>query len=393
MLHSSFNTALNRQVDLNILNKVEHKLSQEWSLFSKNKFKSAISKCSNSLAPGPDKLSWHHLKIILQNKACLTNIINITDSCINLGYWPNYFKVSTTIVIPKPNKTLYDQLKAFHLIVLLNILGKLIEKVVVKRLQFMVASNEYIYLSQLGGLKFKSTSDAGIALTHIVWSGWAKGKSTSSLAFDISQFFQLLNHKLLTLILEKAGLNPKVTTFFVNYLVKRRTNYLWNDFFSLMFKVDIGVDQESTLSPILSTLYLSLFLYILENRLKNLQIPISILSFVDNGLFIIQNKSLDISNSHLFCSYNVLSKLLDSFGLVIEHSKTEIFHFNKFQGFFNPPSLDLSLLGGSILQPKDTWKYLGFIFDRKLTFHKHIDYYANKAISTVKCMKLLENSL
>ena len=159
-----------------------------------------------------------------------------------------------------------------------------------------------------------------------------------------------------------------------------------------MFEVDVGVGQGSTLSPILSTLYLSLFLYILENRLKNLQIPVSILSFVDNGLIIAQNKSLDISNSYLFCSYNVLSKLLDSFGLVIEHSKTEIFHFSRSQGFFNPPPLDPSPLGGPILRPKDTWKYLGFIFNRKLIFYKHIDYYANKAISMVKYMKLLGNS-
>ena len=239
-LHSSFNTALNRQVDLNILNKVEHKPSQGWSLFSKNEFKSAISKCSDSLAPGLDKLSWCHLKFILKNNACFTNIINIANSCINLGYWPNYFKISTTIVIPKPNKTSYNQPKVFCLIVLLNTLGKLIEKVVAKRLQFMVVSNEFIHPSQLGGLKFKSTSDAGLALTHIVRSGWAKGKFTSSLAFDISQFFPSLNHKLLTLILEKVGLNPKVTTFFANYLVKR-TNYLWNDFSSPMFDVDVRV--------------------------------------------------------------------------------------------------------------------------------------------------------
>ena len=113
---------------------------------------------------------------------------------------------------------------------------------------------------------------------------------------------------------------------------------------------------------------------------------------MDNGLIIAQNKSFDVSNSQLFCSYNVLSKLLDSFGLVIEHSKTEIFHFTRSQGFFNLPPLDLSLLGGLILRPKESWKYLGFIFDCKLDFHKHIDHYTNKALSTVKCMKLLGNS-
>ena len=134
------------------------------------------------------------------------------------------------------------------------------------------------------------------------------------------------------------------------------------------FEVNVGVGQGSVLSPILSALYLTPFLHILEKRLNNLKIPISLLSFVDDGLIIAQNNSILISNSQLFCSYNVLSNLLSDFGLVIEHSKTEIFHFNRSHGIFNPPPLDLSPLGGPILRPKNTWKYLEFLFDRKLTF-------------------------
>ena len=168
VLHNTFNTALNHQVDSNI---IEHKPSQNWFLFSKEEFKSAISKCSDASALGPDKLTWHHLKFIIKHNSCLTNIVNIADSYINLEYWPEYFKTSSTIIIPKPNKSSYDKLNAFRSIVLLNTLGKLIEKVVANRLQFTVASNNFIHLSQLGGLKFKSTSDAGITLTHIVWSG------------------------------------------------------------------------------------------------------------------------------------------------------------------------------------------------------------------------------
>jgi len=159
-----------------------------------------------------------------------------------------------------------------------------------------------------------------------------------------------------------------------------------------IFNINVGVGQSSALLPILSALYLLLFIYILEKCLKNLKNLVSIISFVDNGLFISQSNSFDISNSRLFCSYNVLTNLLKKFGLVVEHSKTENFHFNRSQGIFNPPSLDLSLLGGSILQPNNLWKYLGFIFDRKLTFHQHVDFYANKSISTVKCMKILSNS-
>jgi len=362
-LHSTFNTALHRQVNVEVLHKLAQKPSQNWGPFSKYEFLSAISKCVDSSSPGPDRLTWWHWKTIVKNDDCLSKIINIADACINLGHWPRYFKVSTTVVIPKPNKSSYNNPKAFRPIVLLNTLGKLIEKVIAERLQFTVASNNFIHPSQLGGLRFKSTADAGIALTHIVWSGWAKGKATSSLAFDISQFFPSLNHRFLVLILEKAGLDSKVVSFFSNYLTQRSTKYLWNNFLSPLFEVNVGVGQGSALSPILSSLYLSPLLFILENRLKILNIPISILSFVDDGLFISQNKSFHISNSHLFCSYNILSNLLDSFGLVIEHSKTEIFHFTRSQGVFNPPPLDLSPLGGPILLSKESWRYLGFIFN------------------------------
>ena len=305
-----------------------------------------ISNCNDSSVPGPDKLTWCHLKSIVNQDDCLINIINIANPCFELGYWPNYFKYLSTIIIPKPNKTSYDQPKAFRPIVLLNTLGKLIEKVIAERLQFTVASNNFIHPSQLGSLKFKSIIDASVALTHIVWSGWVKGKTTSTLAFDISQFFPSLNHQLLTLILEKTGLKSKVSSFFVNYLVKRKTNYIWNDLHSPDFEINVRVGQEFALSPILLALYLTPFLYILEKCLKNLKISISILSFVDDGLIVMQNKSLDMSNTHFFCSYNILSKLLDNFGLVIEHAKTEIFHFNRSHGIFNPLPLDLSPIGG-----------------------------------------------
>ena len=185
---------------------------------------------------------WRHLKTILKQNICLTKIINIADMYINLEHWLNYFKCSTIVVIFKPNKLVYNQPKFFRPIILLNTLGKLIEKVIVERLQFLVVKNNFIHPSQLGGLKFKSTTDAGVTLTHIVWSGWIKNKTTSILVFDIVQFFPSLNHCLLTLILEKAGLELKVASFFMDYLVKRKTNYMWNNISSSSFEVNVGVD-------------------------------------------------------------------------------------------------------------------------------------------------------
>ena len=55
------------------------------------------------------------------------------------------------------------------------------------------------------------------------------------------------------------------------------------------------------------------------------------------------------------------SLFLKQFGLVTEHNKLEVFYFSRMTKNTKSSSLDLRLLGGPLLQPKDTWKYLGFI--------------------------------
>ena len=147
MLHSTFNTAQNHQINIEILNEINHKPAAQWAPFSKEELKQAIVKCNDSSAPEPDKLSWRHLKIIIKQDECLTNIINVANTCINLEHWPNYFKCLSMIIIPKPNKLSYNHAKMFCPIVLLNTLGKLIEKVIAERIQFMVVNNNFIYPS------------------------------------------------------------------------------------------------------------------------------------------------------------------------------------------------------------------------------------------------------
>lgn len=83
-------------------------------------------------------------------------------------------------------------------------LGKLIEKTISYRLQVHSIASSFIHPSQLGGIKQHSTINAGIFLTHLIRAGWVKGLHTSTLAFDIVQFFPSLNHCLLPMILTKA---------------------------------------------------------------------------------------------------------------------------------------------------------------------------------------------
>jgi len=100
----------------------------EWPSFSKVEFINAINKY-------------------------IINIINIANSCINLGYWPSHFKKLMLIIIPKPNKPFYNTSKTFQYIILFNTIGKLTEKVLSNKIQVYSITSNFIYPNQMGGIR------------------------------------------------------------------------------------------------------------------------------------------------------------------------------------------------------------------------------------------------
>jgi len=193
-IHSSFNSTLSCEVDLYLLDEIPDRKPINWTSFASKELINTIEKCKNSSAPGPDKLTWGHIKKIIRSKECITRLIDIANAYIKLGHWPHYFKTSMTFVIPKLNKASYNTPKSFWPIILLNIIGKLFEKIIREWLQLYMISNLFIYCCQLGGFKHRSTTDTGVVLTHSICTGWIKNLTTSTLAFDIAQFYPSLNH-------------------------------------------------------------------------------------------------------------------------------------------------------------------------------------------------------
>jgi len=194
-----------------------------------------------------------------------------------------------------------------------------------------MVANGFLDPNQLGGIRQWSTTDTGIYLIHLIRAGWLKQCHTSIIAFDITQFFPSLNYHFLSIYLKKAGLSTNIREFFNSYYSGRSISYLWNSFLSPMFDTNVGVGQGSALSPILSAIYLLPIIKTFKKRIKNLKesIPTDILSFVDDGLLISQEKSYSLSSSFLLCSYNIMSKILLGAGLIMEHSKTKLFHFTR----------------------------------------------------------------
>jgi len=64
---------------------------------------------------------------------------------------------------------------------------------------------------------------------------------------------------------------------------------MWNSYILPLFRANVNIDHGSTLSPILFALYIVPIFDIFKKRTQNLlsSIPVSILSLVDDELFII----------------------------------------------------------------------------------------------------------
>jgi hypothetical protein len=218
-LDGSYNTAAVRPVDLSFLHPVPPMPLREWVPFSSLELSEALAACARNSSPGPDHVTWLYLKYWCGSKGVSSLFTRIANVCICAGHWPMHFKESLSVIIPKPGKASYSTPKSFRPIVLLNTLGKLVEKMLACRLQFDGVAHNAFEPNQFGGIAQHSTKDAGIYLTHLVRAGWARGLQTSVVVFDIAQFFPSLNHEVLFDIFSRMGFPAVLGPFLRSYLV------------------------------------------------------------------------------------------------------------------------------------------------------------------------------
>lgn len=136
-------------------------------------------------------------------------------------------------------------------------------------MQYEAVKFNILHPHQLGAIYQRSTEDASLFLTHLIYAGWAKNKKTSIVAFDVAQFFPFLNHNMLVKTLNKQGFVPEIGKFFAHYLTDCKTEYLWNNEHLEAFDATVGVGQGSALSPMLSVLYMAPILKLWEKKMDN----------------------------------------------------------------------------------------------------------------------------
>lgn len=105
----------------------------------------------------------------------------------------------------KPNKLDYTNLKTYPVISLLNLLGKLSEKVVANRLAEWCKVNHIFHRSQIGSRRQRSTIDVAARVVSIIQKSWTKGKMTSMLLIDVKDAFNHVSRNYLLRTMERMN--------------------------------------------------------------------------------------------------------------------------------------------------------------------------------------------
>ena len=219
----------------------------------------ALNSTSNSSAPGSDHITWRHLKLVVKDKKALHALATLFNRVIDEGIWPHQLKDTISCIIPKPKKPTYNVLKAFRPIALLNTIGKLLTKVIAKRMQFEAQEHNLFHDGQFGGISRHSTTDIGLILMDLITENRDQGLHTTVLALDIAQFFPSMSHEVICALLAKLGFSRKIVRFLAAFLQDHSTTYTWDGITTdTHFQCSDGVPQGDPLSPVLSALYLSL---------------------------------------------------------------------------------------------------------------------------------------
>jgi hypothetical protein len=92
----------------------------------------------------------------------------LADTCFKLEHYLAFLKSSRTIVLRKPRKSSYESLSTWRLIALLKTIGKVVKKLLARRIRNLAEEYHLLYLSQIEAQAEQGIGTALELLTSMV---------------------------------------------------------------------------------------------------------------------------------------------------------------------------------------------------------------------------------
>ena len=330
------------------------------TIVTEEKVRAAICSFGPFKAAGPDEFS----PVVLQNlpRNVLQHYVELFRASILLNHVPTIWKESNVIFIPKTGKTSYEEAKAFRPITLSSFQLKILEKLLLWRINEQTLRVDPQSKHQHAFRKHYSTDTALSVVVDKAEQGLLNREYTLAVFLDIRGAFDNVKHSFVIRSLRNKGIEKEICDWYETYLSDRNSCITIGDQKS-HFRLTRGVPQGGLISPLAFALCIDAYLENLNSHGSKT------VAFADDLCVLQTSLDLGTAGNLIQQKLKMLERWAAEAGLNFNVEKTNAMVFTKRKKITYPK---LMLLGKEI-QYTNQLKYLGVTLTSKLNWGPHIN--------------------
>ena len=340
--------------------------------------KENLAKCKNKSAPGQDNIKYAVIKRLPDT--FLSQIAHVFSSCLKLGYFPLAWKSAKTILIPKPGKDAREA-KNFRPISLLSCLGKLLERIIARRLSCHMEENGLFTESQSGFRAKHMTAEQLLRLSEECHLAFKQKKIVAAIFLDAEAAFDKCWHSGIKHKLKKnLNLPDRMVRLLSSFLTDRSLTVFHEGHWSNKVNLGAGTPQGSPLSPLIYLIYVNDFPKEIQNHCKTSQ-------FADDTSLYAVAYTQQYATLKLQKGLDLLEGWCRRWRVKLNAEKSKFVFFSRLQ-LEKQTNYRIALFDDTI-KPSEDARFLGVQFDHRLTFNTHINEScarANKRLNVLRAI-------
>lgn len=346
--------------------------------FSPSELRAALSQCHDT-SPGPDGVPYAFLRHM--NDTAFNFLLALFNQIWITGDFPSIWRVAVVLPIPKPGK---DHLHAtnYRPISLTSCLCKVLEKMVNVRLMWFLENGHFLSPVQYGFRKMRSTTDALLSLESSVCEAFAKDHHQVTVFFDLEKAYDMAWCHGILLTLFEFGLRGRLPVFIQRFLSNRRIQVRVGSVLSDMCPLEDGVPQGSVLS-------VTLFAVAINDVIGVLPPGVHSSLYVDDLCISFSAARMTLIERKLQLAINSVSRWATLRGFRFSVTKSVVMHFCRLRGVHPDPDL---YLGNRRLSCVESTRYLGLVWDSRLTWVPHLRYVKAACVKALSLLRVLSHT-